>query len=148
MSLDPALRRPHVVWLAARMLAWRLALPGLRRALPVATLARLAWPRRRSRTRRPEREALVARVVTRLYRASSSRADDNCLERCVLAYRFLAQAGAEPRLACGVRRADGELVGHAWIVVDGRPLAHPDEGIDAFTLVAAFGRDGAPVQIA
>jgi transglutaminase superfamily protein len=132
---------PGAAWLGARMLAWRIALPLLKRALPLAALARLAWPRRRSRRRRPDREALVAGVVSRLY--GTARRDDNCLERSVLAYRFLAQAGAEPRLTCGIRRANGDVVGHAWIVLDGRPLASADEGIEDYTLVTAFGAGGA-----
>jgi hypothetical protein len=141
-----ALCRPDIAWLGARMLAWRLALPVLRRALPLPGLARLAWPRRRSAFRRPEREDLVTRIATRLYGGGAVGADDNCLERCLLAYRFLAQAGAEPRLACGVRKAGGEIVGHAWIVLDGRPFAHATERIEEFTLVTAFGDGGARVQ--
>jgi Transglutaminase-like superfamily len=141
-----ALRRPAVAWLAVRMLAWRLALPVLKRALPLAALARLAWPRRRSPSRRPDREELVTRIATRLYGGGAAEADDNCLERCLLAYRFLAQAGAEPRLACGVRKADGEIVGHAWIVLDGRPFAHAGERIEEFTAITAFGQGGARVQ--
>lgn len=136
--------RPGAAWLGARMLAWRLALPLLKRALPLAALARLAWPRWRSRRRRRDREALVAGIVARLY--ASERGDDNCLERSVMAYRFLAKAGAEPRLTCGIRRADGEVVGHAWIVVDGRPLAAEDEHVDEYTLVAAFGPRGARLR--
>jgi hypothetical protein len=132
--------RRGTAWLGARMLAWRLALPALKRVLPLAALARLAWPRRRRRHRRPDREALVAGIVARLY--CSERGDDNCLERSVVAYRFLAQAGAEPRLTCGIRRTDGEVVGHAWIVLDGRPLAAADEGVEQYTLVAAFGAGG------
>jgi Transglutaminase-like superfamily len=132
--------RLGAAWLGARMLAWRLALPVLKRVLPLAALARLAWPRRRSR-RRPEREALVAGIVARLY--GSERGDDNCLERSLVAYRFLAQAGAGPRLTCGIRRADGEVVGHAWIVLDGRPLAAADERVEEYTQVAAFGAGGA-----
>jgi hypothetical protein len=133
--------RLGAAWLGARMLAWRLALPVLKRVLPLAALARLAWPRRRSRRRRPEREALVAGIVARLY--GSERGDDNCLERSLVAYRFLAQAGAGPRLTCGIRRADGEVVGHAWIVLDGRPLAAADERVEEYTQVAAFGAGGA-----
>lgn len=129
--------------LAARMLAWRLALPALKRALPLAALARLAWPRRGRRLRVPAREALVLGIAARLY--GTGRRDDNCLERSVLAYRFLAEAGAEPQLACGIRRVNGEVVGHAWIVLDGRPLAAADEAVEGYTLVAAFGVGGAPL---
>ena len=64
----------------------------------------------------------------------------------MLAYRFLALAGAKPQLTCGVRREEGELVGHAWIVVDGRPLADPRERVDEFTPIASFGARGARLQ--
>lgn len=85
-------------------------------------------------------------TVSHLYRTGLDRADDNCLERCLLAYRFLAQAGAEPQLECGVRRVGGELRGHAWIVVDGRALAHTDEDIETFTPIATFGHRGALIE--
>jgi hypothetical protein len=137
-------RRPAGAWLGVRMLAWRLALPVMMRALPLASLARLAWPRRRSRARRRDREEQVTRIATRLYGRVAAGGEDHCLERCLLAYRFLAQAGAEPLLACGLRRADTGMIGHAWIVLDGRPFAHADEEIDGFTLVTAFGHGGAP----
>ena len=128
------------------MLGWRLVLPLLRRALPLRSLVRLLWPRRRSSPRRPDREALVAATLFQLYRGEHDRADDNCLERCLLAYRFLAQAGAEPQLECGVRRDGAELIGHAWIVVDGCPLADSDEDIAAFTPIATFGPQGAIIS--
>lgn len=125
------------------MLAWRLALPMLRRALPLRSLTRLLWPRRRSGNRRPDRVALVAALVARLYGTGGRRDEDNCLERCLLAYRFLAQAGAEPQLECGVRMVGGQLRGHAWIVMDGRPLAHVDESIESYTPMVTFGPQGA-----
>jgi hypothetical protein len=141
--LTAAAKRPDAAWLGARMLGWRVVLPVLRRALPLRSLVSLVWPSRRSRRRRRDREALVAATVSQLYGTTLGRADDNCLERCLLAYRFLAQVGAEPELECGVRRVGGELRGHAWIVVDGRPLAHADEGIQTFTPIATFGHRGA-----
>src|SRR5262249_36016492 len=90
---------PRDAWLLARMLAWRPALPLLKGRLALPKLAQLMWqaPAAPARAGRADR---VADFVPRLYRL---RGDGICLERSLLAYRFLSEAGADPRLVVGVR---------------------------------------------
>ena len=70
------------------------------------------------------------------------RRRSNCLERSLLAYRFLSRAGADPRLVVGVGNVDGKMAGHAWVTVNGVPVHEPAETVDRFALLIEFGRDG------
>lgn len=110
--------------LFARALGWRVVLPLAKMALPMRVLAR--WMNRRHRplppTRRPSRIAAVERLARDGGRLLVS---GNCLERSLLFYRFLSEAGVDPTLVIGVRRDDAAVAGHAWIEVDGRVFAEP-----------------------
>jgi hypothetical protein len=85
--------------------------------------------------------------LSRLYRPS--RDDEGiCLERSLLAYRFLSGAGANPRLVVGIQPGDtsgtgSSLIGHAWIVVDGEPLFESPASLSEYTSFFSFGRAGA-----
>ena len=135
------LRSPAGAWLMARMLAWRLALPALKRALPLPRLVRLAAPSRRRTSVGP---AQVVAASHRLFGERTGESSD-CLERSLLTYRFLGEAGLEPQLVCGLQQADGELIGHAWVVVGGAPLDERPETVAAYPAVLAFDSSGALV---
>src|SRR5689334_21871011 len=87
---------PGDVWLGARMMAWACSLPLLKHALPLPALVRLVRANRRTRTLdagHAERQRLrcdqivdFARWSSRLTRWSRG---GNCLERGLVAYRFL-----------------------------------------------------------
>jgi hypothetical protein len=114
------------------MAAWSLLLPALKRLVPLRRLAALMW---RSGTieRSPERERAII-----LFSARVTRRRANCLERSLLAYRFLARAGADPHLVVGVTNVDGVIAGHAWVTVDGVPVHDPLEGLDRFAPLVLF----------
>jgi len=130
---------PRDVWLAARMLGWAMVLPLLKRVVPPPALARLMWcpPRGQGDGDRVETIVALSRLVTRA-RPGSAR---NCYERSLIAYRYLARAGAAPKLVVGVRREGGSISGHAWVSVRGRSLWEPG-GVERFSEVAVFGRGG------
>jgi Transglutaminase-like superfamily len=137
-----SLRSPAGALLLARMLAWRLALPLLKRALPLPRLARLAagGPRREL----PFTPAQVVSLSHRLFGARAAESSD-CLERSLLTYRFLLRTGAAAELVCGVRRADGAVVGHAWVAVAGAPVDEPPEALAGYATLVAFDASGARV---
>lgn len=137
-------RSPRAVVLALRMIAWSLLLPLLKRFLPLPTLVRLVACRARS-SRRAARESLIATFAWGIYRARPSQARDNCLERSLLAYRFLSRGSADPRLVIGVRKPEDEMLGHAWVVVDGVPLYDSPSAISEYTVLAEFAANGALV---
>jgi hypothetical protein len=121
------------------MVAWRLALPALRRAVPLSRLAPFVWAGRRAGARRQELEPLVARVERRLYARSD---EGRCLERSLLVYRFLSLCGAEPTLVAGLRRDGTEWAGHAWVTVDGRPFNEAEQFTADYAPLVEFGPGG------
>jgi hypothetical protein len=140
------LRRPaNDGWLALRMAAWSVVLPLLRRVVPVRRLARLAWAGSTG-VRDAARERQIVRLSAALPRLRLRRRDANCLERSLLAYRFLAQASANPALVIAVRR-EGEagVVGHAWTTVDGRPVHESEAAVGDFVPLVEFGPGGLAV---
>jgi Transglutaminase-like superfamily len=133
------LRSPAGAWMLARMLAWRVALPVLKRALPLPRLVRLAaTPRRRHRF-------TPAQVVVASHRLFGVRtpASSDCLDRSLLTYRFLAEAGAEPQLVCGLRYSGEDVVGHSWVVLGGAPVDEAPDALARYSAVLAFDASGA-----
>jgi hypothetical protein len=46
----------------------------------------------------------------------------------------------------GVGTVDGSLVGHAWVMLDGRPVHEDTEAISGFAPVVEFGAGGRSKQ--
>jgi hypothetical protein len=126
------------------MAGWSLAVPVLKHALPLPTLVRLAWARPRGE-RRPGREPEIAQLAWWTSRVQPRRFPDNCLERSLVTYRFLARAGARPRLVTGVGRAEGDTVGHVWVTVEDEPVHETAESLRAYGTLVEFGEGGRPV---
>lgn len=130
--------------LLLRILGWRVALPILKRAVPVRTLAGwmsaagLPSPGVSPDTRLARVDAL-RQMLTRGGRVVMS---GNCLERSLVLYRFLGEVGAEPKLVMGVNKAGGAVGGHAWIELDGEPIEDTPEV--RFAPVLVFGAGGEP----
>ena len=124
--------------LLVRMGAWSLVLPLLKRLLSLPTLVGL-MSRRASAERSDDVEHRIVHTVGRIYRM---RRAGTCLERSLLAYRYLAGASADPQLVVGVRREARDVVGHAWVLVDGRPLYESSVALESFVPVVAFASDG------
>lgn len=126
--------------LVARMTLWRLALPVLRRALNTERLVcLLAAPR--SHPRDPGRETLVLAVAGRLWR----RSQGTCLERSLGAYRALGRIGASPRLVLAATHDQGDIVGHAWVEVDGRAVLEAGDPRARYTPLVEFDAAGHPL---
>jgi hypothetical protein len=143
--LRDVIQGPSDVWLGIRMLAWSTVLPMLKHLVPLHILTRLMWPKRRAVTR-AHRAAAVTFLARRIFRMRPFLRRNNCLERSLLTYRFLASEGLDPRLVLGARKADGRIRGHSWVLIDGRPVMDGDEAIDRFAPVAEFGANGARIE--
>ena len=124
--------------LLIRMGAWSLVLPVLKRILPLPTLVRL-MSRTGSEERSAEKEKQIVRSARRVYRL---RRPGSCLERSLLAYRYLSNTNAEPQLVIGVRRDDRDVLAHAWVLVDGSPLYESSASLEPFVSVVEFAPDG------
>jgi hypothetical protein len=130
--------------LLGRALFWRATLPLLKRTVPLRTLVRWMSPtdRQEDAAYRSARLETVRRFVADGGRLVVS---ENCLERSLMLYRFLAEAGADPRLVMGVNRDGNSTDGHAWIELAGEPLADTTTG--RFTPMLVFGADGAVLPL-
>jgi hypothetical protein len=130
--------RRATVSLVARMGAWSLVLPALKHLLPLPRVVRL-MARGSAGARSRDRERLVERIAGRIYRG---RKPGTCLERSLLAYRYLSDANAEPQLVIGVRRDERDVLGHAWVLVDGAPVYEASETLSMFLPVVTFDARG------
>jgi hypothetical protein len=141
-ALKRLVSTPADAALLARMLAWWVALPLLKRATPLPRLVRFAQLDPRRTARDLEREAKVAALAEWLFKARPRPARDNCLERSLVAYRFLGRLGAEPELVVGVGDKEEATVGHVWVIVDGRPVHDQPETLDAYEAIVVFDSGG------
>ena len=123
------------------MLAWTPLLPLLKRTLPLPRLVRLMWAPPRETHANEERHRQVSEIARLIYRSRALTRSDNCLERSLLTYRFLAIHSADPKLVVAVGRS-GETHGHAWVVVDGVPVNETDATLAPYVPFAAFGTGG------
>lgn len=134
---------PRDVGLAARMMVWALVLPVLKHVVPVRSIAGVMRCAPRISPRDPaleERIVTFARWAARLVRW---RDGGNCLERGLIAYRYLGAAGAQPTLVVGLSpKEGGGILGHAWVLVDGRPAGESASALSIYTPVFAFAADG------
>ena len=132
--------RPHDLLLALRMLGWRLILRPLKRFVPLSRLVPLVCRPRATESRRLGREARVLTFAERLCRGRLARG--TCLERSLLSYRFLTEAGADAKLIIAVRREDDSFHWHAWVTRDGQPVHERAESLNAYTPVVVFDGQG------
>ena len=137
---------PSDVRLALRMIAWAFVLPVLKSVLPLPRLVRLVYKRGRSGARGARREQQIATLARWIYRPLTP-VDGGCLQRSLLAYRFLSEADAKPQLLVGMRKEGNAVLGHAWLVVDGQPVGESWAALRGFVPVVAFGAGGLPREL-
>ena len=148
LDLGKLVSRPEDALLLARMLGWWLALPALKRVVPLARLVRLVQLDTTGSARNPEREARVAALAGWLFKSRPRSARDNCLERSLVAYRFLGRLNARPQLVVGVGGEGGTVIGHVWVTVDGQPVLDAPASLEQYQPIVAFDADGDAVTTA
>lgn len=146
-ALRRCIKSPADAWLAIRMAAWTPFLPVLKRVVPLPRLVRLMSSEAARTGREQELEWRIGEIARLLYRSRAVTRRDNCLERSLLAYRFLARANAAPDLFVGMTRDGDELRGHVWVSVDGEPLHETDESLAAYTRILVFDSGGTQVDV-
>jgi hypothetical protein len=132
------LRTRADVWLATRMLAWRLVLPALKRVVPIDSLARAMSG---GRGPRPEEDSVV-RLTSWIYGSRPLTGGDNCLERSLVLYRYLSQTHPEARLVVGFRNGERAVEGHAWVAVGERAMGADTDELGAYAPVVSYGPEG------
>lgn len=136
------LRSPWAVATLMRMLPWAAAFPLLKRALPLPRLVGLAASRPQYGRRRAGREERVVELTRLLYRSRAVVGRDNCLERSLLAYRFLTKLDARPELVIGMRKGSDEMLGHVWVLLEGEPVHETPELLAGFVPMLVFDHKG------
>lgn len=138
--------RPPDLSLALRMTMWAVLLRGLKYVVPLSILLPLMRTRGAGTARALQREQQVVILARWACRFMAWRGGGNCLERALVTYRYLCALGAEPLVVVGLgRRPDGQLRGHAWVVVDGKAVDDTTESLDGLEQLAVFGPDGGRV---
>jgi len=148
-SMRANINTPGDLFLLARMTMWGAALRVLKYAVPLPALVRMM---RSSATRQPTanvgRECeKVAKLARWACRAPQRVRHGGCLERGLVAYRYLSRLNVDPCLMVGVRPEDRRgSRGHAWIEVGGRVIGEAQESIEPFTCIFAFDANGDLLQ--
>ena len=137
-----AILRCHVAMLA-------LAIPDLRRWLPLATLLWLFTPRRTSRLYSGIDPAEIVRVVERRLHRPWRMRRRPCLRLGLLLFHFLRLAGVPAVLNFCVYKEPlkeplaapslGREQAHCWVTVSGRCVASPPESEHVVILVYGEG---------
>ncbi|HYN80742.1 MAG TPA: lasso peptide biosynthesis B2 protein [Gemmatimonadaceae bacterium] len=140
-ALRSCIHSPADAWLAARMAAWATVLPALKHALPLPRLVGLMRATPRRPLRQPDLEQRIVALAWWLH-APLALVDRGCMQRSLLAYRFLGAAGAQPHLAVGVRKEGAAVKAHAWVSIDGAPAGDSQHEIAEFAPMLIFGPDG------
>lgn len=134
---------PRDVALAVRVCGWALVLPVLKHLVPVRSLAGIMHRAPHAAPRDPVLEARIVTFARWGARLVRWRAGGNCLERGLIAYRYLGAAGAQPTLVVGLSpKEGGGILGHAWVLVDGHPAGESVSALSIYTPVFAFAADG------
>src|SRR5690349_18810462 len=113
----------------------------LKHFVPLRSLVKWTWCETTSAQRdRSAERRLTANVLrlSKLLRVS----DRDCLQRSLTLYRLFSAVGADPELVVGVDEQDGTIMGHAWVVVDGRSLVESESAVSRFWPVVRFGAQG------
>ena len=62
-----------------------------------------------------------------------------CLTRSAVLYAMLRQHGYRPFLHLGVLGGQGDLEAHAWVSLDGRPIADADQNVQRYQRLYVHG---------
>jgi len=131
--------------LCLRLFIWRISLPFLKYIVPMRLLTRFMWAAPHNH---PEPEVVRARLEVLNYvwqHGGRLLVSSNCLERSLILYRLLSEAGSNPSLVFGVSRGDQGITGHAWVETQGR--ACYDEMGHRYDRLATFGTNGQAHEI-
>lgn len=134
--------RASELYLAGRMIVWIVALPLLKRVVPIRRLASFMAATRRSPPATHVDDERVCGIARWLARRLLPAGRGVCLEQSLVAYRFLSAQGSSPELIIGVGRRDGKFIAHAWIALGGRPIGDSPTALSDLAPIVAFGPRG------
>jgi hypothetical protein len=127
-------------WTIARLAPVYVRLLRRQRTVPLAVLALACWRSCRTPAEASETRRVIACVV-RLTQLLGTT-ERHCVARSLLLYRELSRLGASPCLCVGLRKRAAAVEGHAWVELDGVPVAERNTGDARFEATCRFGKGG------
>ncbi len=123
-----------------------LPYPLLQRVLSLPALVRFYGGRPRRAVPSPD-AARLAQLIRRLLQLNRAMFRPNCVKQSLLLLHFLRRAGRDASIFFGVSKTgENGLHGHAWVSLEGRPVAEAADPLQRFTVTYAFpempGRSG------
>jgi hypothetical protein len=138
-----SLDHPRDLPILVGMQAWVLWLLVARRFRSLQQLlARLRPPGASGRRASDERCASLVRYARFVVWLDRLFIRNPCLYECLLLYRYLRLEGRQAEIAFGVRPEGDALEGHAWVLLDGRPLTASAEDVGRYEPL--WTTDGVP----
>jgi hypothetical protein len=142
LALSPTQRRLFVgAWLALPVIDLMLRVLGLQRTERI--LARGSALPSVPRTPTPSEADIAAADADAALVAIAGRyalGNGSCLRQALFMWWRLRRRGLRPEIRIGVTLQDG-FAAHAWVELDGRPLAQPPEQHGRFVPMEVFARE-------
>ena len=133
---------PAELYVFIKIGAWILIVTLLLRMVSIPKMMRLLDPRKTSRKSLP-RTKLVNFCSFWLGRETAFL-QRSCLKRSLVLFRYLNMQAEPARFFIGVRKEDGELKGHSWIMINGKPL-FPEDDLN-YKLIFCYPEEKSPEQ--
>ena len=111
---------PGGVWLFIRIGAWAFLMPILVHFLSIPDLMRFITPRKNSS--KQWRQDKLRNMAFFWAGQKKPLLRGTCLKRSLVLYRYLRLQGEPAQIFFGMRKEQGELKGHAWVLIDGKPV--------------------------
>ena len=122
-ALQLTTRDPARACLLARMAVWVVVLSVLARLLPLSRALQIVSTEVRRQSTEVDDRVQLSSAIDALLEANFLVFKPSCWKRATVLHRYLALAGVATTIRFGVRKdADGELKGHAWLELDGKPI--------------------------
>ena len=134
--------------LMVRMVGWRLLVSTLKHVVPLRRLVAIAGggTPAGARAGRLPAQARIVELARLACRPRLLGSNENCLDRSLIAYRYLRAAGASPALVIGVGQDQGAVRGHAWLTIgNDEEGGEPHRAHEDFKELVRFAADGSMV---
>lgn len=121
-ALKLTARNPARAWLLVRMASCVVILSMLARLLSLPRALRIVSSEVRRKPAKVDPTQL-SMAIDALLEANFFVFKPSCWKRATVLHRYLARAGVATTIRFGIRRdGDGELKGHAWLELNGKPI--------------------------
>lgn len=105
---------------------WLLLMPFLIRTMSLKKLLHMLTPKNSENRTGYSKEKIIEYTFLWLSQ-NNPLFSRNCLKRCLVLYHFLRKEGFNVSFVLGVRREQGKLRGHSWLLLEGAPLFEEED---------------------